>query len=293
MIRDSFYLYIQLEKRFSAHTVAAYKSDLTQFGDFISNTYGIISYGEVTFDMIRSWLASLIDSGLASRTVNRKLSSLKAYFRYLLKEELIAVNPVSKATSLSIPSRLPVYASVSEMETMLHLSEKENSFGLKRDLLIIEILYSTGIRLAELIGLKINDLDRSALTIKVTGKRNKQRIIPVSEELIVLIDEYLKSRSEIARPGVSEIIVTDQGKKAYPVFIYRKVKHYLSLAGVRGVKSPHVLRHTFATHMLNEGADLNAIKELLGHSSLAATQVYTHNSIEKLKSIYKLAHPRA
>ncbi|PKP03586.1 MAG: integrase [Bacteroidetes bacterium HGW-Bacteroidetes-9] len=293
MIRDSFYLYIQLEKRFSAHTVAAYKSDLTQFGDFISNTYGIISDGEVTFDMIRSWLASLIDSGLASRTVNRKLSSLKAYFRYLLKEELIAVNPVSKATSLSIPSRLPVYASVSEMETMLHLSEKENSFGLKRDLLIIEILYSTGIRLAELIGLKINDLDRSALTIKVTGKRNKQRIIPVSEELIVLIDEYLKSRSEIARPGVSEIIVTDQGKKAYPVFIYRKVKHYLSLAGVRGVKSPHVLRHTFATHMLNEGADLNAIKELLGHSSLAATQVYTHNSIEKLKSIYKLAHPRA
>jgi integrase/recombinase XerC len=293
MIRDSFYLYIQLEKRFSAHTVAAYKSDLTQFGDFISNTYGIISDGEVMFDMIRSWLASLIDSGLASRTVNRKLSSLKAYFRYLLKEELIAVNPVSKATSLSIPSRLPVYASVSEMETMLHLSEKENSFGLKRDLLIIEILYSTGIRLAELIGLKINDLDRSALTIKVTGKRNKQRIIPVSEDLIVLIDEYLKSRSEIARPGVSEIIVTDQGKKAYPVFIYRKVKHYLSLAGVRGVKSPHVLRHTFATHMLNEGADLNAIKELLGHSSLAATQVYTHNSIEKLKSIYKLAHPRA
>ena len=293
MIRDSFYLYIQLEKRFSAHTVAAYKSDLTQFGEFISETYGILSDGEVTFDMIRSWLASLIDSGLASRTVNRKLSTLKAYYRYLLKEEMITDNPVSKAISLSVPSRLPVYASVSEMETMYLLSEKENSFELKRDLLIIEILYCTGIRLAELIGLKINDIDRSALTIKVTGKRNKQRIIPVTEELIMLIEEYLKGRSVVVRPGVSEIIVTDQGKKAYPVFIYRKVKRYLSLAGVRGVKSPHVLRHTFATHMLNEGADLNAIKELLGHSSLAATQVYTHNSIEKLKSIYKLAHPRA
>lgn len=293
MIRDSFYLYIQLEKRFSAHTVAAYKSDLTQFGEFISNTYGILSDGEVTFDMIRSWLASLIDSGLASRTVNRKLSTLKAYFRYLLKEDVIKDNPVSKAISLSIPSRLPVYATVSEMETMYQLSDKGNSFGLKRDLLIIEILYCTGIRLAELIGLKINDIDRSSLTIKVTGKRNKQRIIPVTVELILLIEEYLKGRSVVVRPGVSEIIVTDQGKKAYPVFIYRKVKHYLSLAGVRGVKSPHVLRHTFATHMLNEGADLNAIKELLGHSSLAATQVYTHNSIEKLKSIYKLAHPRA
>jgi integrase/recombinase XerC len=159
--------------------------------------------------------------------------------------------------------------------------------------LVVEILYCTGIRLSELINLRLQDVDRSAMTIKVTGKRNKQRIIPVSRQLIKLIDEYLLSRAEIVNPGILEIIVTDQGKKAYPVFIYRKVKHYLTLAGVKGVKSPHVLRHTFATHMLNEGADLNAIKEILGHASLAATQVYTHNSIEKLKSIYKLAHPRA
>lgn len=293
MIRDSFYQYLQSEKRFSVHTVAAYKSDLSQFGDYLTAAYGISADAEITFSMVRSWLASLIDEGLTSRSVNRKLSTLKAYFRYLMKEGLISFNPVSKAISLSIPSRLPAFASVSEMETILQLPSGDDEFGLRRDLLVIEILYSTGIRLSELINLKLLDLDRGALTIKVTGKRNKQRIIPVTKQLTRLIDEYLKLREAVVIHGVQEIIVTDQGKKAYPVFIYRLVKHYLTLAGVKGVKSPHLLRHTFATHMLNEGADLNAIKEILGHASLAATQVYTHNSIEKLKSIYKLAHPRA
>lgn len=293
MIKDSFYQYIQLGKRYSAHTVAAYKSDLAQFGEYINSSYAISSESDITYSMVRSWLASLIDSGLASRSVNRKLSTLKAYFRYLLREGLISDNPVSKAVTLSIPSRLPVFASVSEMESVFNSNNAEDSFSMRRDLLVVEILYCTGIRLSELINLRLQDVDRSAMTIKVTGKRNKQRIIPVTRQLIKLIDEYQLSRAEIADPGVLEIIVTDQGKKAYPVFIYRKVKHYLTLAGVKGVKSPHVLRHTFATHMLNEGADLNAIKEILGHASLAATQVYTHNSIEKLKSIYKLAHPRA
>ena len=293
MIRDSFYQHIQLSKRYSAHTVAAYKSDLNQFGEYITNAYGITSDEEVTYGMIRAWLASLIDEGLASRSVNRKLSSLKAYFRFLLKEGLRSDNPVSKASSLSIPSRVPVFASVAEMETALHPAGVTDTFPMHRDMLVLEILYCTGIRLAELLHLRLQDIDRSAQTIKVTGKRNKQRIIPVTRQLLKLMDDYLKERELVVKPGVLEIIVTDQGKKAYPVFIYRKVKHYLTLAGVRGVKSPHVLRHTFATHMLNEGADLNAIKELLGHASLAATQVYTHNSIEKLKSIYKLAHPRA
>lgn len=293
MIRDSFYQYLQSEKRYSIHTVAAYKSDLTQFGDYLTVSYGISADTEVTYSMVRSWLASLIDEGLTSRSVNRKLSTLKAYFRYLMKEGLISFNPVGKAISLSIPSRLPAFASISEMESILQSPGREDEFGLRRDLLVIEILYSTGIRLSELINLRLNDLDRGALTIKVTGKRNKQRIIPVTRQLTRLIDEYLKLREAIVNHGIQEIIVTDQGKKAYPVFIYRLVKHYLTLAGVKGVKSPHLLRHTFATHMLNEGADLNAIKEILGHASLAATQVYTHNSIEKLKSIYKLAHPRA
>ncbi|KAF5037172.1 Tyrosine recombinase XerC [anaerobic digester metagenome] len=179
------------------------------------------------------------------------------------------------------------------MAALLNEGNGKISFNERRDMLIVEILYCTGIRLSELINLRVNDLDHAAATIKVTGKRNKQRIIPVTPSLIALIDEYIGLRSAVVSPGVSEIIVTDQGKKAYPVFIYRKVSRALESAGVKGRRSPHVLRHTFATHMLNEGADLNAIKELLGHSSLAATQVYTHISIEKLKSIYKLAHPRA
>jgi integrase/recombinase XerC len=179
------------------------------------------------------------------------------------------------------------------MESILCTPQVDDDFGIRRDLLVIEILYNTGIRLSELINLRLQDVDRGSMTIKVTGKRNKQRIIPVTRQLVGLIDDYLKIRESLVKAGVREIIVTDQGKKTYPVFIYRKVKHYLTIAGVRGVKSPHLLRHTFATHMLNEGADLNAIKEILGHASLAATQVYTHNSIEKLKSIYKLAHPRA
>jgi len=293
MIRDSFYQYIQSEKRYSIHTVAAYKSDLSQFGDYLTATYGISADTDISYSMVRSWLASLIDEGLTSRSVNRKLSTLKAYFRFLMKEGLISSNPVSKAVSLSIPSRLPAFASVSEMESILYTTIVDDDFGIRRDLLVIEILYNTGIRLSELINLRLQDVDRGSMTIKVTGKRNKQRIIPVTRQLTGLIDEYLKMREPLVKSGVREIIVTDQGKKAYPVFIYRKVKHYLTLAGVRGVKSPHLLRHTFATHMLNEGADLNAIKEILGHASLAATQVYTHNSIEKLKSIYKLAHPRA
>lgn len=293
MIRDSFYQYIQSEKRYSIHTVAAYKSDLVQFEDYLTAAYGISADTDISYSMIRSWLASLVDDGITSRSINRKLSTLKAYFRFLMKEGLISSNPVSKAVSLSIPSRLPVFASVSEMESILCTPQVDDDFGIRRDLLVIEILYNTGIRLSELINLRLQDVDRGSMTIKVTGKRNKQRIIPVTRQLVGLIDDYLKIRESLVKAGVREIIVTDQGKKTYPVFIYRKVKHYLTIAGVRGVKSPHLLRHTFATHMLNEGADLNAIKEILGHASLAATQVYTHNSIEKLKSIYKLAHPRA
>lgn len=293
MIRDSFYQYIQSEKRYSIHTVAAYKSDLVQFEDYLTAAYGISADTDISYSMIRSWLASLVDDAITSRSINRKLSTLKAYFRFLMKEGLISSNPVSKAVSLSIPSRLPVFASVSEMESILCTPQVDDDFGIRRDLLVIEILYNTGIRLSELINLRLQDVDRGSMTIKVTGKRNKQRIIPVTRQLVGLIDDYLKIRESLVKAGVREIIVTDQGKKTYPVFIYRKVKHYLTIAGVRGVKSPHLLRHTFATHMLNEGADLNAIKEILGHASLAATQVYTHNSIEKLKSIYKLAHPRA
>jgi len=293
MIRESFFQYIQLEKRYSLHTLDAYKSDLDQFEGFIAECYGIDQDIDLTYPMIRSWLASLIEKGISTRSVNRKLSSLKAYYRYLLKEGIVKNNPLGRVSSLSMPTRLPVFATVPEMELALTPVVKDNSFETNRDLLILEILYCTGIRLSELINLRISDVDSSASTIKVTGKRNKQRIIPITGDLLKLIQAYIVLRTAYVHPGVTEIIITNQGKKTYPVFIYRKVKHYLHLAGLRGVSSPHVLRHTFATHMLNEGADLNAIKEILGHSSLAATQVYTHLSVEKLKSIYKLAHPRA
>ncbi len=294
MVIESFLRYIRTEKRFSSHTVIAYKTDLTQFENYLTSTYGAASDAEVTYAMIRSWLASLVDEGVVSRSVNRKLSTLKAYYRYLMKEGIVQASPVAKAVSLKTPSVLPKFASVEQMESILDISgEADNGFALTRDLLLIEILYCTGIRLSELINLKIEDINTGTKSIKVTGKRNKQRIIPVSEHLLNLISNYAGIREQVTQPGVFELIITDRGKKAYPVFIYRKVKQYLTVAGVKGVRSPHVLRHTFATHMLNEGADLNVLKEILGHASLAATQVYTHNSIEKLKSIYKHAHPRA
>jgi integrase/recombinase XerC len=295
MTLDSFYDNLHFVKRYSAHTLSAYKSDLDQFDSYLKSSYEIEYADEVTQAVIRSWLASMVDSGHSHRSINRKLSAIKAYFNFLIRESKLQSNPAARIVSLKVPKRLPVSASKAEMKKVLHPESNSSpiAFDLRRDLLILELFYSTGIRLSELINLKLSDINRSTRTIKVTGKRNKQRIIPVTIQLLNIIDEYLKERENVADSDTPEIIVTDKGKKAYSVFIYRRVTHYLGEAGVRGRKSPHILRHTFATHMLNEGADLNAIKELLGHASLAATQVYTHVSVEKLKSIYKLAHPRA
>lgn len=284
---------LQFVKRYSAHTMRAYRSDLDQFVEYLKSDYEIDSPTEISQAIVRSWLASLIDSGLSHSSVNRKLSTIKAYFNFLVREGHLKTNPAVRVHTLKIPKKLPISASKVEMRNVLEPVYDDISFKKKRDLLIIELFYSTGIRLSELINLKVFDVDRQLMTIKVTGKGNKQRHIPITSQLISCIDEYLPLREDIVSEGVREIIVTDRGKKAYPVFIYRVVTKYLGESGMKGRKSPHVLRHTFATHMLNEGADLNAIKELLGHSSLAATQVYTHVSVEKLKSIYKLAHPRA
>jgi integrase/recombinase XerC len=293
MVLEPFFNNLQFVKRYSFHTISAYKSDLHQFAEYLKTVYEIEGAKEVSQAVVRSWLASLIDSGHSHRSVNRKLSSVKAYFNFLVREGQLSSNVAARVGTLKIPRHLPVSASKSEMQQVFHGNLKDGSFKSKRDLLILELLYSTGIRLSELINLKISDVDRSLMSIKVTGKRNKQRIIPITGPLVDCIDAYLLARESVVNAGVSEIIITDKGKKAYSVFIYRTVTKYLGEAGVKGRKSPHVLRHTFATHMLNEGADLNAIKELLGHASLAATQVYTHVSVEKLKSIYKLAHPRA
>lgn len=292
MIRETFYDHLQYEKRYSGHTIQAYKCDLTQFETYLSNIYDIHDDTQVTYNMIRSWLASLIESGISPRSVNRKLSSLRAYFIYLLRFGFTEFNPMGVTHSLRVPERLPSFATEKEMEKVLK-DDPDDCFSRQRDLMTLEIFYSTGVRLAELLQLKPSDVDYYSKTIKVTGKRNKQRIIPVSDSLLDKIQVYLKNREQNALPGVIALIINDKGEAANRMFIYKMVKESLSEAGVTGTKSPHVLRHTFATHMLNEGADLNAIKELLGHSSLASTQVYTHTNVEKLKSIYKLAHPWA
>lgn len=293
MVQSSFFDNLQFVKRYSAHTIRAYRADLEQFAGYLKSEYEIELPEEVSQAIVRSWLAWLIDSGLSHRTVNRKLSSIKAYFNFLVREGQLKTNAAVRVHALKIPRNLPISASKTEMRNVLEPTYDDLNFTQRRDLLIIELLYSTGIRLSELINLKVSDMDRSLMTIKVTGKGNKQRHIPITKQMILRVDEYLSERERIVNEGVREIIVTDKGKKAYSVFIYRVVTKHLGASGMKGRKSPHVLRHTFATHMLNEGADLNAIKELLGHASLAATQVYTHVSVEKLKSIYKLAHPRA
>jgi len=292
MVRESFFDHLLYEKRYSSHTIEAYRCDLSQFQAYLGEIYDTDNENQITYAMIRSWLASLIEAGVSPRSVNRKLSSLKTYFKYLLRLGFIELNPVRVSVSLRTPERLPSFATKKEMEKVLKPSA-DDSFGNHRDLIVLEIFYNTGMRLAELENLKENDIDFYTKTIKVTGKRNKQRIIPVSSLLANKIKSYLDLRNEYALTGVTEFIINDKGEKASRSFIYNLVKKYLTLAGVTGAKSPHVLRHTFATLMLNEGADLNAIKEILGHSSLASTQVYTHTNVEKLKSIYKQAHPWA
>lgn len=294
MTLSSFYHTLKFEKRCSPHTVNAYQTDIEQFVEYLSSQYALSSPDEATQAIVRSWLAKLVDEGLTSRSINRKLSALKAYYNHQLRLGEMKTNPASRVNTLKIPKRLPVSVSKAEIHSALYSQdEHETDFSIRRDHLILELLYGTGIRLSELTGLKISDVDFGSQTIKVTGKRNKQRIVPLGNKLLEVIQAYLEERNKLAETGTEEIILTDKGKKAYSVFIYRKVTRYLGEAGVKGRKSPHVLRHTFATHMLNAGADLNAIKELLGHASLAATQVYTHVSVEKLKSIYKQAHPRA
>jgi integrase/recombinase XerC len=292
MIRDSFYDHLLFEKRYSALTIEAYKCDLTQFEVYLDKTYDVVNENHVTYSMIRSWLASLIESGISPRSVNRKLSSLKSYFKYLLRLGYIEVNPVQVSVSLRTPVRLPSFATQKEMTRAL-TPNNDNTFASVRDMIVLEIFYNTGIRLAELTQLKVNDFDYYSKTIKVTGKRNKQRIIPISDHLIEKVKAYLEQGDKYRGEGVEEIIINEKGGKAGRGLIYDIVKKHLGEAGVTGLKSPHVLRHTFATHMMNEGADLNAIKEILGHSSLASTQVYTHTNIDKLKIIYEQAHPWA
>jgi len=291
---NSFLRYISFEKRYSQHTVKSYQNDLAQFEHYCQEKFQTKELVEASQLMVRSWILSLMDSGISSRSVNRKIASLRSFYKFLLKREEINRDPTSKIKSLKIKKDLPGFANEIEFLDFLNSVEFEKSFNGIMEQIILELLYGTGIRLSELIGLKIKDFHPMESTIKVLGKRNKERIIPVSRSLNELLKNYITEKNHVfPHDQSSYLIVNKYGGQAYPMMIYRTVKKYLSQVQSLDKKSPHALRHTFATHLLNKGADLNAVKDLLGHSSLAATQVYTHNSLEKLKSVFDQAHPKA
>jgi integrase/recombinase XerC len=289
----SFISYLKNEKRLSPHTVLAYEKDIAQFSTFIVETFETTFPEHATFKEIRSWVVYLSNQKLANTSINRKIASVKAFFAFLLRKKKIEKNPTLRIQSLKTPTRPPIFIPESGMGLLLDEIEFKNDFAGKRDLLILEFLYGTGIRLSELINIKPVDLDLFESKVSVLGKRNKYRIIPIPTKLGLKLTSFLSKRViEFSSPD-NYLFLTDKGKKLYPILVQRLVKKYLSLVSTQSKKSPHVLRHTFATHLLNNGADLNAIKELLGHSSLSATQIYTHNSIEQLKNIHKQAHPKA
>lgn len=289
----SFISYLELEKNYSRHTITAYKKDLESFLEFASEEYDYSDLVSVNYSIIRSWIVKLVDSGISNKSVNRKISSLRTYFKYLLKIGDIEVSPLVKHKSLKVSMKLQVPFSEKEIEYVLELLNEEKDFNGVRNKLIVELFYSTGMRRTELVNLKLKDISLSQKTIKVLGKRNKERIIPLLPSVLESIKKYMIFRDNLKTiKDSSFLFLTLKGIKIYETLVYRIINSYFSTASEKVKKSPHILRHSFATHLLNEGADLKAVKELLGHTSLASTQVYTHNSIAKLKQVYKNSHPR-
>lgn len=292
----NFLKYLSFEKRSSHHTITAYEEDLKQLQEFLTMTFEMEDHREVRHTHLRNWIIHLMESEMSPVSINRKIACLKSYFKFLLSREYIESNPASRLRPLKTEKRLPSFVKSTEMEELLSLPVfKGDTFPECRDRLIIELLYGTGMRLSEILGLKNADINFFDQSLKVLGKRNKERVIPITPFVVELIKSYNKLSIEMWGSITAEnrLIKTDQGKPGYPMFIYRTVKKYIGEVSTLTKRSPHVLRHTFATHLLDQGADLNAVKELLGHTSLAATQVYTHNSLEKLKSAFDQAHPRA
>ena len=287
---ERFLRYIRTEKRYSNLTVSAYKRDLEQFGTYLINIYGQNDIVKATTQMARSYIVSLKEKGEESRSINRKMSALRSFYKFCLREEAIEVSPMQGIKSLKQPKELAKFVPEHDIEKVRF--EGEGDFKVVRDELLFEMLYQTGMRQAELRGLKDSDVDKMAMHIKVLGKRNKERIIPISRQLLEMVENYKKVRDEQfpERENVM-LLVNDRGEAMSPNFVYRVVHKILEGVTTLEQKSPHVLRHTFATHMLNEGADIRAIQKILGHSSLSSTQIYTHNTIEQLKEIYQTAHP--
>ena len=289
MLQNKFITYLSSEKRFSEHTIKSYTTDLKQFTSFLSSEFQIIDeINEISFQIIRTWIASLLEKGINPRSVNRKISTLKTYFKFLIREGELIENPMMKVVAPKSKKRLPVFIEEDQIASLLNEVQFEEGFIGQRNKLIIELFYVTGIRLSELINIKISDVDFNNQSIKVLGKRNKERIIPLSSNVVNDLNIFIENNQQ------NKYLFTNlEGDKLYNKLVYRLVNKYIGEISSVNKKSPHILRHTFATHMLNNGADINAIKELLGHANLSATQVYTHNTIEKLKTVYKQAHPRA
>ncbi len=285
---------LRFQKRFSHHTIQAYLVDLEQGFDFFRTTYGVGEPGAITAAMMRSWLAEGKSAGLTPRTLNRKISSFKSFFKYLVRQGELPASPMTSIISPKTPKRLPVFLKEEETLNLLQVlrtnTEDWRSLNAR---LILTLLYSTGIRLSELIGLRPDQVDMSTNVIKVLGKGNKERVLPISPLLKETLLDYQQHKCDRFGQTKDRILVTDKGKPLYPKYVWTLVNQFLGMATTLDKKSPHVLRHTFATHLMNQGADLNAVKELLGHSSLAATQVYTHNTIGKLKDIHRKAHPKS
>ena len=292
-IVNPFLDYLKFEKRYSQHTIKAYAEDLLHFFDFLEVNFGPTPITGINAAIIRTWLASQKDAGLSAKSLNRRISTLKSFFRYQLRTGVVEVSPMTTIVSPKIKKRLPVFVESGNTATLFNYVEFPDTWQGKVDRLMLELFYCSGMRLSELVGLKENQVDISNANLKILGKGNKERIVPLGKEMLLHLKEYLSyKRTQFGNEDNLHLLVTEKGKPLYPKYVQLAVKKYLSLVTTIDKKSPHVLRHTFSTHLMNNGADLNAVKELLGHSSLAATQIYTHNTIEKLKDIHKKAHPR-
>lgn len=290
---EKYLRYLRYERNYSPHTEISYSVDLGQFSDFISQQHPGVDVKSVDGDVVRLWIVSLMNAGVSVRTVNRKLSALKSFYKYMLRIGEVSVNPMKKVIGPKTKKAIPSFVNYSDMEKVLDDNVVEDSFEFLRNRVMIELFYVTGMRRAELIGLHDSDIDLEGRMIRVTGKRNKQRLIPVSERTKVMLDEYLMRRNNDVDQLLDNVFVREDGRPLYPMLVHRIVTASLKWIPTLAKASPHVLRHSFATGMLNNGADINAVKELLGHSSLASTEVYTHTSFEELKKIYNKAHPRA
>ena len=291
---DNFIGYIQFEKRFSKHTVTAYQADLKAFEDFLAVKLQIATLDEIDYQTIRSWLVELKNGGSTAKTINRKISSLKSFYKYLLKNNRVVQSPMIKIIVPKIEKRLPVFVNEKEIKEILENTQTiTENWATFNTMVLLHLFYATGMRLGELIQLKSKNIYLEKGQIKVLGKRNKERMMPINGSIIKIIADYEAQKRKQFANLPEEFLVTEKGKKLYPKYAYLKINTCLSAINTLEKRSPHVLRHTFATHLMNSGAELNAVKDLLGHSSLAATQVYTHNTIEKLKEVYKNAHPKA